>query len=188
MTEQTQTPPAASVGGSASAGDTLLQVTDLVRHFPVTRGVVFRHKVGAVRAVDGIDLSVSRGQTLGLVGESGCGKTTTGRLLVRLDEPTGGRVGIDGRDVTNLRQGPMRRLRLDVPARATAPFHLVALCAAHRPFRGRLVLAAHARAVFAASDSSRSASTSASGSSRDVLAIHSVTASAPGRNPNLRRW
>src|ERR1035438_8099376 len=114
MTEQTQTPPASPVGGTVSAGDTLLQVTSRVRHVPVTRGVVFRHKVGAVQAVDGIDLSVSRGHTLGLVGESGCGKTTTGRLLVRLDEPTGGRIVIDGRDVTHLRQGQMRPLRREI--------------------------------------------------------------------------
>ena len=89
MTEKIETPRAGSPASGSTAsgstaepdGDALLQVTGLVRHFPVTRGVVFRQKVGAVRAVDGIDLSVSKGQTLGLVGESGCGKTTTGRLL-----------------------------------------------------------------------------------------------------------
>jgi len=115
VSEQIQTPPAPEADRPAGGdGDTLLEATDLVRHFPVTRGVVFRRKVGAVQAVDGINLSVTRGQTLGLVGESGCGKTTTGRLLVRLDEPTSGRIVIDGHDVTHLRQGQMRPLRREI--------------------------------------------------------------------------
>jgi len=114
VTEPIQTPPAPAANGAQRNGDALLRVTGLVRHFPVTRGVVFRHQVGAVRAVDGIDLSVSRGQTLGLVGESGCGKTTTGRLLTRLDEPSGGQIVIDGHDVTHLRQGQMRPLRREI--------------------------------------------------------------------------
>jgi peptide/nickel transport system ATP-binding protein len=114
VTEQIQTPQVPSADGTPQAGETLLRVTGLTKHFPVTRGVVFRHQVGAVRAVDGIDLSVARGQTLGLVGESGCGKTTTGRLLTRLEEPTGGQIVIEGRDVTHLSQGKMRPLRREI--------------------------------------------------------------------------
>ena len=112
MTGQSPAPSAGN--GAHQDGDALLRVTGLVRHFPVNRGVVFRHQVGAVRAVDGIDLSVSKGQTLGLVGESGCGKTTTGRLLIRLDEPTSGQIVIEGHDVTHLRQGQMRPLRREI--------------------------------------------------------------------------
>jgi peptide/nickel transport system ATP-binding protein len=94
--------------------DDLLTVTGLVRHFPVTRGVVFRHSVAKVRAVDGIDFSLPAGQTLGIVGESGCGKTTTGRMVARLDEPTDGRIVFDGTDITHLRPGQMRPLRREI--------------------------------------------------------------------------
>src|ERR1700722_18317673 len=94
--------------------DDLLTVTELTRHFPVKRGAVFQRTVGQVRAVDGIDFTVPKGQTLGIVGESGCGKTTTGRLITRLDEPTAGRIVVDGKDITLLSTGRMRPLRREI--------------------------------------------------------------------------
>jgi peptide/nickel transport system ATP-binding protein len=105
--------PASPAAPGGPAG-TLLAVTALQKYFPVTRGVIFRRQVGAVRAVDGLDFSVTRGETFGLVGESGCGKTTTGRLLTRLLEPTAGQIIFDGHDITHLRAGQMRPLRRSV--------------------------------------------------------------------------
>src|ERR1700742_5159450 len=110
---QTGSPGPSGPGTGTAAGD-LLKVTGLVRHFPVTRGVVFRRKIGAVQAVDGINFAVPHGQTLGLGGESGCGKTTTGRLLPRLDEPTAGKIEFDGTDITHLSVGAMRPLRREI--------------------------------------------------------------------------
>ena len=82
-----------------STSEALVRVTNLKKHFPVTRGIVIQRQVGAVRAVDGISFDIARGETLGLVGESGCGKTTAGRTLLALYPPTGGQALIDGHDV-----------------------------------------------------------------------------------------
>jgi peptide/nickel transport system ATP-binding protein len=98
----------------APSSDALLTVTGLTKHFPVTRGIIFRHRVGLVRAVDDVSFEVTRGETLGIVGESGCGKTTTARMLVRLVEPTAGEIIFDGRDIPHLRMGTMRPLRREV--------------------------------------------------------------------------
>src|SRR6201992_4227631 len=116
------TGPSGPGGGTTATTGDLLRVTNLTRHFPVTRGVVFRRKIGSVQAVDGIDLAVPSGQTLGLGGESGCGKTTTGRLLTRLDEPTGGKIEFDGTDITHLGVGAMRPLRREIQMIFQAPY------------------------------------------------------------------
>lgn len=99
----------------------LLAVRDLVKHFPVTRGV-FRRHVGAVRAVDGVSLDVFPGETLALVGESGCGKTTTGRAILRLIEPTAGEIRFDGTDVRALDGEALRRLRRQMQIIFQDPF------------------------------------------------------------------
>ncbi|MEI5526676.1 dipeptide ABC transporter ATP-binding protein [Streptomyces brasiliscabiei] len=91
----------------------LLRVEGLVKHFPIKKGLLQR-QVGAVKAVDGIDFEVRRGETLGVVGESGCGKSTMGRLITRLLEPSGGKVEFDGTDITHLNTAGMRPLRRDV--------------------------------------------------------------------------
>jgi len=97
---------------SVAATDTkpLLEVRGLQMHFPVTEGIVISRKVGEVKAVDGIDFAVRRGETLGLVGESGCGKTTTGRCILRLERPTAGEILYDGVDIARL--GPKELLSL----------------------------------------------------------------------------
>ena len=88
----------------------LLQVNNLVMHFPIYRGVI-RRQVGAVRAVDGVSFDVKRGETLGLVGESGCGKTTTGRTILQLYRPTAGSVVFDGVDLVALKGEQLRKMR-----------------------------------------------------------------------------
>jgi oligopeptide transport system ATP-binding protein len=92
----------------------LLKVDHLVKHFPAKRGVLFQRTVGTVKAVDDITFDVHAGETLGVVGESGCGKSTMGRLVLRLIEPTAGKVMFDGHDVRGLNRERLRVLRRDM--------------------------------------------------------------------------
>jgi oligopeptide transport system ATP-binding protein len=89
----------------------LLEVKGLRKHFPITEGIALQRTVGVVKAVDGVDFTIRRGETLGLVGESGCGKTTTGRCIVRLEQPTAGEIRFDGVDVKQLRRPDLKALR-----------------------------------------------------------------------------
>ncbi|MEU1393858.1 MULTISPECIES: dipeptide ABC transporter ATP-binding protein [unclassified Nonomuraea] len=106
---------------TVTANEPLLSVQGLEKHFPVTKGLLKR-QVGAVKAVDGVSFDVFKGETLGLVGESGCGKSTTGRLVTRLLEPTGGKVVFEGQDITHMGQGRLRPLRRDMQMIFQDPF------------------------------------------------------------------
>ncbi|CAN5281062.1 hypothetical protein BH18ACT9_BH18ACT9_15540 [soil metagenome] len=121
----TLTEPAGSTGpdGSGPRGETtdLLTVTGLVKHFPIRKGLLQR-EVAAVQAVDGLNFSVREGETLSLVGESGCGKSTTGRLITRLEEPSAGKIVFQGRDITHLGDGQMRPIRRDIQMIFQDPF------------------------------------------------------------------
>jgi oligopeptide/dipeptide ABC transporter ATP-binding protein len=98
----------------ADGADPLVQVRDLVKHFPITRGILIQRKIGSVRAVDGLSFDVRRGETLGIVGETGCGKSTTARLVMRLLDVTSGEVRFDGRDITGLKGAPLKAVRREM--------------------------------------------------------------------------
>jgi oligopeptide transport system ATP-binding protein len=95
----------------AAATQPVLQVEDLKMYFPITQGLLINRHVGDVRAVDGVSLSINRGETVGLVGESGCGKSTVGRTILRLYDPTAGRIVFDGQDITTVKGSALRAVR-----------------------------------------------------------------------------
>ena len=95
---------------AAARPDALLAVNDLKKYFPIRQGIVIQRQIGAVRAVDGVSFSVAAGETLGLVGESGCGKTTTGRVVSKLLEPTAGSIMFEGQDIAGYSRWRMRAL------------------------------------------------------------------------------
>ncbi|MGH3661647.1 MAG: ATP-binding cassette domain-containing protein, partial [Micromonosporaceae bacterium] len=99
---------------SGKPGETVLEVRDLVKYFPITRGIVFKRRIGDVKAVDGVNLTLRRGETLGVVGESGCGKSTLAKLLVGLEEPTSGQITVRGRELGRLDRRALTRARRNI--------------------------------------------------------------------------
>ena len=92
----------------------LVKVTGAKKYFPITQGIIFQREVGRVHAVDGVDLEVQPGETLGIVGETGCGKSTLARLICRLLPVTEGTIEFDGQDITNLKGNQLRQLRREI--------------------------------------------------------------------------
>ena len=101
--------------------EVVLEAENLVKHYPIKAGIL-RRTVGTVKAVDGVSFALHKGETLGIVGESGCGKSSLGRLLMRLEEPTSGRLTFDGIDMYSQNGADMRRLRRDIQIVYQDPF------------------------------------------------------------------
>jgi oligopeptide/dipeptide ABC transporter ATP-binding protein len=115
MSETARTEAEANgVHPAAARPDALLAVSGLKKHFPIRQGILIQRQIGAVRAVDGVSFSVAPGETLGLVGESGCGKSTTGRVVSKLLEPTAGSIMFEGQDIAGYSRSRMRALRTDI--------------------------------------------------------------------------
>ncbi|WP_306673325.1 ABC transporter ATP-binding protein [Streptomyces sp. UH6] len=104
----------APVPGTDTTTEPLLEVEGLVKHYPLTQGILFRKQTGAVKAVDGVDFVLGRGETLGIVGESGCGKSTVARMLVNLERPTAGAIRYKGEDVTRLSGRALKAVRRNI--------------------------------------------------------------------------
>jgi oligopeptide/dipeptide ABC transporter ATP-binding protein len=120
--EVTEPAPAPAAPAEAPADGPLLEIRNLVKEYPVTVGAILQRKVGSVKAVSGVSLDLPAGQTLGLVGESGCGKTTVGKMIVALEQPNSGSVLLDGADVSAMRGGELRRVRRDLQLMFQDPY------------------------------------------------------------------
>ena len=100
----------------------LIRIRGLRKWFPITRGILFQKRIGDVHAVDGVDLEIYKGETLGLVGETGCGKSTLARVVMRLYEATEGTIEFDGQDVTHFKGGDLRAMRREMQMIFQDPF------------------------------------------------------------------
>lgn len=109
-------------GKTLNPDDHILEVSGLKKHFPISAGIVFQRQVGAVRAVDGVSFNVIRGETLGLVGESGCGKSTTGRTILQLYRPTDGSVKFEGQELSTMSGNELRQMRKQMQIIFQDPF------------------------------------------------------------------
>ncbi|MEV4893696.1 ABC transporter ATP-binding protein [Nonomuraea sp. NPDC050547] len=98
----------------APTSEPILEVRDLVKHFPLTQGIVVKRQIGAIKAVDGVSFDLHRGETLGIVGESGCGKSTLAKVLMALERPTSGSVKVGGREIAHARGGELKRMRRNI--------------------------------------------------------------------------
>ncbi len=103
-----------TTNGNGTKSDTILRIKDLKMYFPITRGIVFQRHVGDVKAVDSVTFDIKRGETLGLVGEIGCGKSTTGRAILQLYRPTAGSVEFEGTELTTLKGESLRKMRRNI--------------------------------------------------------------------------
>ncbi|MET8801769.1 dipeptide ABC transporter ATP-binding protein [Streptomyces sp. NPDC004546] len=98
----------------AASTEPILEVTGLVKHYPLTRGILFKRQIGAVKAVDGVDFTLGKGETLGIVGESGCGKSTVAKMLCNLERPTAGSIRFKGEDITKLSGKALKAVRRNI--------------------------------------------------------------------------
>ncbi|MFE1793915.1 ATP-binding cassette domain-containing protein, partial [Streptomyces sp. NPDC059525] len=110
----TETAAVAAIEAPVERGEPILQVRNLVKHFPLTQGILFKKQIGAVRAVDGISFDLHQGETLGIVGESGCGKSTVAKLLMLLETATSGEVFYKGQDITKLSGKALKAVRRNI--------------------------------------------------------------------------
>jgi oligopeptide transport system ATP-binding protein len=112
--QDNEMPVSSSIPQEDAQGENILEVRNLVKNFPITQGIIFTNVIGLVKAVAGVSFFIKRGETFGLVGESGCGKSTTGRLLLRVIEPTTGQIFFEGKDITLFSRQELKYLRRDM--------------------------------------------------------------------------
>ncbi|MFB7379875.1 ATP-binding cassette domain-containing protein, partial [Kitasatospora purpeofusca] len=109
-----ESPAEAAFAQEVASGEPILEVRDLIKHFPLTKGILFKKQIGAVKAVDGVSFDLMQGETLGIVGESGCGKSTLAKVLMNLEPATGGSVKYKGEEISKLSGAGLKAVRRNI--------------------------------------------------------------------------